>query len=753
MANYNVDIEVALKGAKRIKDFENNIKSLNKELEVLTAKQKQVGQGNPFNAAGVKKYASGVDEAVGAVERLINKNEKAIKTTDQLMKKGEEAIRKREMFRQLFRDADTIRENAAASQRRAQRRDIQNRIGAGISAGAFPLLFGGGPGMALGGALGGAISGKTFGPAAIALQVLGGAFDELAAKAASLGAALNPATADVDALVEALGLVGSPIQDSINSLEELAGEQVALEAATRQLSLVVGDDGVQALADLGEASTQFANALTQVTTQVLAQIAKLTSGIVKEVANTIEVGSLLAAARASDDPRQKELQEKLANVRIKPGERGVNFERAAIEAQMVEVQRKIRAEEEGRLQAAVERARAGSAERKIAENNLEIAQLNSDLTNQQVFDLMKENITIDAKNKKLKEGVDTQLIDLNTQQQITDLTNRRDALLETANKKAAEAADKANDQLIASQNLSAEFSRELKIREQTSKLSRDLARAQARYEKDLERIRRTNIGLDDQSLRISQEQQALDLLAVNTANALADAAERLTNAKMFKTPLQIFGEDSAFAADFENSIMGAIRMQEELDKVLEKYPMIEQASQAMATTVTSGFAELVSGAKSAEQVFAEFLRSIADMLISTAQQMIAQYIAIGIARMFAIPGSTYQPKFDGASLFSGQTADFMPFGSAFTPRANGGAVGANKPYLVGERGPELFVPGAQGNIVPNHAMGSSNIVVNVDASGSEVQGDQPNAKALGAAIGVAVQAELVKQKRPGGLLA
>ena len=29
---------------------------------------------------------------------------------------------------------------------------------------------------------------------------------------------------------------------------------------------------------------------------------------------------------------------------------------------------------------------------------------------------------------------------------------------------------------------------------------------------------------------------------------------------------------------------------------------------------------------------------------------------------------------------------------------------------------------------------------------------EPNAKALGAAIGAAVQAELVKQKRPGGLL-
>ena len=41
--------------------------------------------------------------------------------------------------------------------------------------------------------------------------------------------------------------------------------------------------------------------------------------------------------------------------------------------------------------------------------------------------------------------------------------------------------------------------------------------------------------------------------------------------------------------------------------------------------------------------------------------------------------------------------------------------------MVGERGPELFVPGAQGNIVPSNAMGGSNIVVNVDASGSSVE--------------------------------
>ena len=41
----------------------------------------------------------------------------------------------------------------------------------------------------------------------------------------------------------------------------------------------------------------------------------------------------------------------------------------------------------------------------------------------------------------------------------------------------------------------------------------------------------------------------------------------------------------------------------------------------------------------------------------------------------------------------------------------GGAVAAGSPYLVGEKGPELFVPGAAGGIIPN-GMGGQPIIVN-----------------------------------------
>jgi hypothetical protein len=85
--------------------------------------------------------------------------------------------------------------------------------------------------------------------------------------------------------------------------------------------------------------------------------------------------------------------------------------------------------------------------------------------------------------------------------------------------------------------------------------------------------------------------------------------------------------------------------------------------------------------------------------------------------------------------------------------SGGGTAHGGSPYIVGEKGPELFIPGRTGTVVPNSAISSGdNIVVNVDAGGSSAEGDSDRASQLGAALGAAIQAELIKQKRPGGLL-
>jgi lambda family phage tail tape measure protein len=76
--------------------------------------------------------------------------------------------------------------------------------------------------------------------------------------------------------------------------------------------------------------------------------------------------------------------------------------------------------------------------------------------------------------------------------------------------------------------------------------------------------------------------------------------------------------------------------------------------------------------------------------------------------------------------------------------------------LMGEAGPEAIMPlrrGPGGRLGVESSGTMGNVIVNVDATGTNVQGNQPDANKLGQAIGAAVRAELVNQRRPGGLLA
>jgi len=92
--------------------------------------------------------------------------------------------------------------------------------------------------------------------------------------------------------------------------------------------------------------------------------------------------------------------------------------------------------------------------------------------------------------------------------------------------------------------------------------------------------------------------------------------------------------------------------------------------------------------------------------------------------------------------------------------ANGGSAQAGRSYLVGERGPEIFTPKRSGVVIPNNQISSgssggivNNINVNVSAEGMQSNANEDRGKELGVALASAIQSELIKQKRPGGLLA
>ena len=199
-------------------------------------------------------------------------------------------------------------------------------------------------------------------------------------------------------------------------------------------------------------------------------------------------------------------------------------------------------------------------------------------------------------------------------------------------------------------------------------------------------------------------------------------------------------------------------LQGKINDMMDPVRQLTALSETLGSAFSESFKGLITGSMSAREALANLFQRTADHFLDMAAEMIAAQIKmkiLGIGLDFlggglgggaaSVPSSAYGDfSIAGPSFFSGGMI------SGF---ANGGRPPVGRPSIVGERGPELFVPRTAGTIIPNHAMGSANVTVNVDASGSSVEGNADQASQLGKAIGIAVQQELVKQKRPGGLLA
>jgi len=188
-------------------------------------------------------------------------------------------------------------------------------------------------------------------------------------------------------------------------------------------------------------------------------------------------------------------------------------------------------------------------------------------------------------------------------------------------------------------------------------------------------------------------------------------AERDLTAQINRLRKAEEGGDVNAAAEIERlegrrqAVLGLL---DALSQAEQQQLRFNQAFEAVSPAVNSlvgGLQQVVAGTKSAEEAFADFLTTIADQLIQTAATLIAQYIAIGLAKAFAglsggssgLDFNTSAPSITGNTLsdFGGGT----PFAGAF--RANGGPVSANQPYIVGERGPELLIPQTSGTVLSN----------------------------------------------------
>ena len=125
------------------------------------------------------------------------------------------------------------------------------------------------------------------------------------------------------------------------------------------------------------------------------------------------------------------------------------------------------------------------------------------------------------------------------------------------------------------------------------------------------------------------------------------------------------------------------------------------------TTLAQGIGQALVGGD-----IGESFRAFGEVIASGLEIIGKQLIAVGglaeltqkaLAQLFSNPGLALAV---GIGLVAAGAALRTSLNTGIKARALGGPVSGGEPYLVGERGPELFVPSVSGGIVPNNSVGS-----------------------------------------------
>jgi hypothetical protein len=127
--------------------------------------------------------------------------------------------------------------------------------------------------------------------------------------------------------------------------------------------------------------------------------------------------------------------------------------------------------------------------------------------------------------------------------------------------------------------------------------------------------------------------------------------------------------------------------------------MLGTATTALSKDLATAFLE---GQKAGDAFKNFFKKMITQIIADIIRLQIMQPIIQALMGAFGMPGT-----FGAGGKFT------------LTPKAMGGSVMGKQPYLVGERGPELFVPGQSGTIIPNGAGGGTAVTYNINAVDSQ----------------------------------
>jgi hypothetical protein len=221
------------------------------------------------------------------------------------------------------------------------------------------------------------------------------------------------------------------------------------------------------------------------------------------------------------------------------------------------------------------------------------------------------------------------------------------------------------------------------------------------------RLRREEAEQQEEMMRLTkeanQELAAMDDLRRFNLELRLKQIER--EIELQKEMGQVLSEVQAQAEIAANKELEDMRQKKkEGDEQLDLLEDIRDGYKSIGATIVEAF---MSG-KSAAQAFKSALSSLLQKLASRSLDKFLDTI--------------FKSDMKGApSLFENFMSNVPVLGSIFGKRAGGGPVNSGAPYLVGERGPELFVPSMAGQVVPSYAMSGTSTVNNYNIQAIDVK--------------------------------
>ncbi len=677
----------------RVKVLDSELKELEKRLEKLQNPFAASGKRRPTaaRAAGVRAQKEEADLIRRSIEDLDRLREtKAQKTQqtnikrvrflrDQRIRAARDVANAEKKFAadQLKRDKAAIAsrqrlEKAAASGRSRKFQDIATGAG-------FPLLFGGGPLQAVAGGLGGAAGGLGGSIAASALTAQVEAF---ATEAAKVGQALNSTSGALELVREKSLFSSEAVKERALELEKQGRVEELAALLTGELTQLIGNEGVRSLQELGKTTSETTKLWNELTTQLFALVSgplDMFLKAVNDLLGRLTQGGKFSAFLGDLDPEQ----------------------RSAAEARVEELQGRVG---KGRSAAQNERMTLQAAQAQVLE---EMGGLRQTTVSIPVTKQDRRDFSVSGEDKAAKDKA-------RLDQKLAALEQERQKILEiSAFKDKIAAAEAASDsqlviRLQGEQRIAQIESKRLtdltKVKDQrlidaininaaTEKLA-----AQRQTERDITEEQRQRQELFDTTIE-GLEHQLLMTEATSQAERdrlkIARELKKLEDKGLKGDQLAQAGSIMEQLAVAQQPLNAFIRKAtEDLNNLQQVAVDVSQGiGNAIGGSLVNGLQGLVTGATSVKQVFADMLRSVADVLAKTASQMIAQYIAIGIAKAFAGMGGGGGENNLNVDLVQSYMAEGDYVSGGFKAFNQGGVVSKPSLGLVGEGGePEYIIP-------------------------------------------------------------